>query len=259
MKRRFGRALASRQEGNAGNRGRHLALQGADGGLCDLLGARLLSTLFPGHDHVRFEHHALQEHSGGEQMAEHAVEDDIGHLLAAVQCVGSIHQDFRLDDRHDPRLLTQRRVARQRFRVGVDGIAARNSGADIDHRAPLRKFRAQLVILGEPLAQPIEAFGNGLAGKTGQRLRSQVDFDARQHSMLREIGRERHAVLGLLAQGLVIQDDAADVFRGPGSGKQHFTIRTPILFRGLELDGVEALLDGAGALVSSQNSPTFRH
>ncbi len=258
MQSRFGRALASRQERDAGNRCRYLAFQRANGGLCDLLGARLLSALLAGHHHVRLENHALQKHPGGEQVFEPSVEHEVGHLLAAIQRVASVHQDFGLDDGHNPRLLAQGRVARQRFRIGVDGIPGWDSGPDIDHCAPLREFRAQLVVLGEPLAQSIESFGNGLAGKTGQRLRSQIDLDAGKHSMLCEIDRKRYPVLGLLADGLVIHDDAADVFRGTGSGKQHFPVRAPILFGGFELDGVEAPLDGARAFVSSQNSSTFR-
>src|SRR5258708_28590766 len=43
MQGRFGRALASRQERDAGNRGRYLTFQRANGGLPDLLRARLLS------------------------------------------------------------------------------------------------------------------------------------------------------------------------------------------------------------------------
>ena len=74
----------------------------------------------------------------------------------------AVHQHFGLDDRHDVRFLAQRGVARERMRVGVDRELRRNARADVDDRAPLGEARAELVVLGEALAQPVETFGDRL-------------------------------------------------------------------------------------------------
>ena len=67
-------------------------------------------------------------------------------------------------------LLAQRRVARQRVGIGLDGVARGNAGADVDDRAPFGEARAELVVLDQPLAQPIEPLGDGLAGKCASGL-----------------------------------------------------------------------------------------
>jgi hypothetical protein len=137
MQRGIGRTLAAREEGNAGNRRRHLSFERAQRRLRHLLGARLNRTLFAGHHHVGLEHHALEKHACREQMAEYPVEHEVGYLFAALQAMGAIHQYFGFDDGYYTGFLAQRGIARQRFGIGVDGIGARNSGSDVDHRAPL--------------------------------------------------------------------------------------------------------------------------
>ena len=86
----------------------------------------------------------------------------IGDFLAALQRVVAVHQHLGLHDRHDAGLLAQRRVARQRFCIGIDRVGGRNARADIDHGAPFRESGAELVVLGESLAQAVESLGDGL-------------------------------------------------------------------------------------------------
>ena len=50
-----------------------------------------------------------------------------GHFLAALDRMITIEQHLRLDHRHDRGLLAQRRVARQRMRVGVQAGVARDA------------------------------------------------------------------------------------------------------------------------------------
>ena len=89
------------------------------------------------------------------------------HVVAAVDRVlgvGAVHQHLRLHDRHDPGLLAERRVARQRMGVGVDAVPARPPViADGDDRAPFGEARAEAVIVLQPLAQPVEPLGDLLA------------------------------------------------------------------------------------------------
>ena len=83
---------------------------------------------------------------------------------AALDRVVAVHQHLGLDDRHDARFLAQRGVARERVRVHVDAVRRRDAVADVDvRRAPLGEARAELAVLGEPLAQAVETLGDGLA------------------------------------------------------------------------------------------------
>ena len=75
---------------------------------------------------------------------------------------------------------------------------------------------------------------------------------------LRQVLRERRAVLGFLPDGLVIKNDAADGVGRPGRREQHFAVQAAMLFGGIELDGVEAFFDGARAFVRRQDAFVFR-
>jgi hypothetical protein len=61
-------------------------------------------------------------------------------------------------------------------------------------------------------------------GKSGQRLRARVDLDAGNHLVLGQKVRERHAVLGLLTDGFVVQNHAADVFARARRREQHLAV-----------------------------------
>src|SRR6202035_2756718 len=131
-----------------------------------------------------------------------------GDLGAAVDVVAAVHQHFGLDDRHDARVLAQRRVTRERVRIGADaGIARHAVLADVDHRAPFGEFGAEPAIFAEPLAQAVEAFGDHFARAVRQRFYALVDLDAGQRAGLRDQLDQRRAVLGGLADGLVVQND----------------------------------------------------
>ena len=92
--------------------------------------------------------------------------------------VVAVHQHFGLDDRHDAVFLAKRRVARQRMRIRLDADLRRNAVADVDDRAPLGETGAELVVLREPLAQAVEAFGDRLVREAGQRLGARIHLDA---------------------------------------------------------------------------------
>ena len=85
--------------------------------------------------------------------------------------------------------------------------------ADVDHRAPLGEARAVLVIFRQPVGQPVEAVGDDFARADRQRLGALVDLDAGDRAGLLDQLDQRRAVLGLLPDGLVVEDDAGDVVR----------------------------------------------
>ena len=168
----------------------------------------------------------------------------------------AVHQHFRLDDRHDLRVLAQRGIARERMRVGDDAGIARDALADVDHRAPFREARALLVIFGEPVGELVEADGDEFARAIRQRLGAFVDLDAGDGAGLLDELDQRRAVLGLLPDGLVVEDDAGDVFRHRLAGAEHHLaiVAAIVLGRFSRADRVEALLDRAGGFVGGQDA-----
>ena len=86
-------------------------------------------------------------------------------------------------------------------------------------------------------------------------LAPRVDLDAGDRTGGLHDVDQRRAVLGLLADRLVIEDDAGDVVLHALAGaEQHLAIvAARVLGRG-DADGVEALLDRAGAFVGSKDA-----
>ena len=113
--------------------------------------------------------------------------------------------------------------------------------------------RAEAVVLLEPFAQPVEAFGDRLAVGERERLRALVDLDPRDDALRREQLRERRSVERALADRLVEEDDAADVLLGAGRREEQVAVRAPGLLGRLEADRVESLLDRAVALVRRED------
>src|SRR6185369_18058341 len=109
------------------------------------------------------------------QLLEDAGERIARHFLTALDAVIAVHQHFGLDDRDDVRFLAERRITCERMSVGVDRKLRREAGADVDNSAPLREACAELVVVGETLAQTVETFGDRLAREAGERLRTGVD------------------------------------------------------------------------------------
>ena len=133
------------------------------------------------------------------------------------------------------------------MRVGHDAVVARHVRPDVDHRAPLGEFRAEPAVFDQPLAQTVEPLGDDLARTERQRLDSLVDLDTGQRAGLFDQLDQRRAVLGVLADGLVIEDDAGNIFRHRfGRAEQKFAVVAARVGGAFRADGVEALLDGAG-------------
>jgi hypothetical protein len=86
-----------------------------------------------------------------------------------------------------------------------------------------------------------------------ERLGALVDLDPRDHALRGEQLGERRAVVCLLADRLVEEDDAADELLDPRRREQQVAVGAPVLLGRLDADRVEALLDGAGALVRGED------
>ena len=171
----------------------------------------------------------------------------------------TVHQHFRLDDRHQPGFLAQRGIARQRMGIRIDAGTRRNLGTDRDHGAPLAEFRTQFDIFGQALAQTIQTLGDLLAFEAGHVLGTRVDLDPRQDSGgVHQFG-QRRAVRHFLAQRLIEQDRPRDMLTQALGGQHHRAIGQPVFFGVVDADCIEALLDRAHRLVDRQNALARGH
>ena len=65
---------------------------------------------------------------------------------------------------------------------------------------------------------------------------------------------QRRSVSGLLADRLVVQDHAADVLGNARRAEQELAVRAAVVLRVVDADRIETFLDGAGALVRSEDA-----
>ena len=248
-------ALSPGKERDSRHRRGHGRSQAAHGGIGHLAYGGARGAVLARHDHAGLEHDAFWQDPLALQLVERHDQRAAGHVEAAVEVVRTVHQYLGLDDRDDVRFLAQRRVARQGVRVGLEaGVARKVAAVDGDDRPPLCEARAEAGILGQALAQPVESFGDLLSRVPGQFLGAAVDLDARDDAEIVQVLRERHPAGGLLAQGLVEQDGAADVIGKPGRGHQHAAVGAAVVLGAFDIDRVEALAAGRVALVHGEDA-----
>ena len=125
------------------------------------------------------------------------------YLIAAFDRVRAIHNDFRLNNRHNFGFLTQRRIARQRMRIGGEAAGTWQAVGDIDNRAPFGEFCAKRMIFVQAVAQAVQPFRHHFAVMSGHRLGTSIDLDAGQGTCICDNLNQRGAVGSLLAQGFV--------------------------------------------------------
>src|SRR5262249_53500435 len=251
--------LAAREESDARHGRGHAGFEQLHGFLRHLIDAGTVLRLLARDHHVGLEHHAFERDPLIVELLEHGLEQPLGDDVAALGVVIAVHQHFRLDDRNDVLVLTKRGVTPERVRVGHDCCVARDVGADVDHRAPFGELGAEPAIFHQALAQTIQALGDQFAGSERQRLRPLVDLDARDRARVLDHFDQRGAVLGGLADGLVVENDAGNVFRHRlGRAKEQLAVVAAIVGARFHADRVEAVLDGTRRLVGGENAAARR-
>ena len=178
----------------------------------------------------------------------------LGHLLAALDGVIAVHQHLGLDDRHQALCLTDGGVARQRMRVGGDARPRRDVPPDSDHCAPLGELGAQFHVFCAALGEAVETLGDFFAGAKRHVLGAGVHLDSGNRADAREQLRKGRAVGRFLPQRLVVEDHSGDMFAKAAGGKQHVAVGATVFLDVFDADALEALLDGSGRFVSSQDA-----
>ena len=177
--------------------------------------------------------------------------DDLG---AALQAVIAVQQHLGFHDGHKTLFLAYRGVAREHLGVGLD--AQRRGIAFADHvdLAPFGKTRPLGLIGFQALRQAVESLGNLVSGGIGQRYLALVHLDSRHYPLAPRSFRKRSAVIGLLTQGFLEQDHAADERADARGRQQQGAINAPVLLGAFHLHGLEALGNGWQAFVGRQDA-----
>merc|ERR1711931_59287 len=237
-----------------GDCGGHGAAQGSDGCHGDLLVGVLVRAGVSGGDHVGLEQGSLQVDVVVRQGLVHSGKDLLSHVLAALQVVVAVGEDLRLNNGDNAVHLADAGIAGQDVGVLKDGQFG-GGGGDLQHTAPLGEIGTVLLVLGHTLIQAIKTLGGGLAVGSGKGDDTFVNLDSNNHaSLLQELGEE-HAIVGLLVQGLVEEDDTTNCWlHALVSGEEQLTVQPPVLLSVLSIDALEALGNAAGRLVCGKDS-----
>ena len=218
----------------------------------------LLGAALAGYHHVGLEEGPAQIDALDDELVERPLQRARRHVVAALDRVVGVHEHLGLDDRHDPRLLAEPGVACESVCVGADACDGRDPLTDRDDSTPLREARAEGSVLLEPPSEPVEPLRHLLAREPGLVVRARVDLDTRHDALRREQLRKRRAVVGGLADRLVVEDDASDGVLHPLRGEEQLPVEATVLLGRLDADRVEALLDRPGRLVCGEDALVTR-
>lgn len=181
-------------------------------------------------------------------------EDPLRDLGAAVDVVGAVDQDLRLDDGYKAVLLADNGVASEAACVGVNGELGGLVGTDIENAAPFGEAGAGIVVLGTALAEIVVALSGGLAVGAGELDGAFIDFDAGENAGVGEYVNEGLAVGRFLVQGFFEEDDAAEVLEGAGGAEEKLAESAAVFLDVLYVDAGKAFADGAGRLVGGEDA-----
>lgn len=98
------------------------------------------------------------------------------------------------------------------------------------------------------------ALGGGLLVSSSNLNGTLVNLDPREDIVLLEDINEGLASLGALVQGLLKEDHTADVLEGTRGAEEELTESTAVVLDVLNVDAGKALANGAGGLVSSEDT-----
>src|SRR4051794_1868879 len=125
------------------------------------------------------------------------------------------------------------------MRIGLQAKGRWDAFPNSDHRPPFREARPQGAVFGQTITQAIEPFGDRFTRKTRQSYSAFIHLDPGHDATLFQQGGERRAILRLLADGLVIENDTADEGLNTRGRKQELAIDAAVLLRRGNVDTIE--------------------
>ncbi len=205
------RRLATGKKADARNGGRHRVQKAPYGTLCDLGDCRRGCEIGARKDHVGLQNHALEQNTVLFQLLKGLSKNLRRNPLAQINVMVTVHEDLWLDDGHNSRLLAKGGVSSQSVRVGADAIVRGEALSDGDYSAPLGEACPELSVFSKSLAESIETLGDFLTWEASEVSCSLVNLDPRQDPLFAQDIDERSAFGSVLPQGLIKENDAADV------------------------------------------------
>src|SRR5690606_24283591 len=120
--------------------------------------------------------------------------------------------------------------------------------------SPLAEAGAEVVVLLEAGAEPVEALGDKLTLSARERHGADVDLDPGDDALVLEDFHQGSAVCGILADCLVVEDDAADELACAFGPEEQLAVVAAVGLGAFDADRVEAALDRAGTLVRGEDT-----
>lgn len=153
--------LTTRQECNSRNSWWNRSAECSDSEVCNFLWSSLNFCLGSRGDHVWFKQHTFKQDSLADTLIHHSIENFLGDTRTFLDIMGSIRQDFRLDNWDKTSMLANLSISRKRMRSLGNGYIRRASIiSDLENSSPLGKSCSQSVVLRCSLGKAIQTIGN---------------------------------------------------------------------------------------------------
>jgi len=191
-----------------------------------------------------------------EHCLHHSGEDLLGDTGTLVDVVVAVGEDLGLDDGHKTVILADGSVAGE----GVGGLANGElrgaSISNLEDGSPLGKAAALGVEGGSAGSQAVETLSGALVPGATKDDEALVELDTGMNATGAEELNEVLSASGSLVDGLLVHDDAGDIFLDGGCGEEEFSVCASVVDVVLDGDRVESLSDSASGLVSSEDTLT---
>src|SRR5579885_64776 len=182
-----------------------------------------------------------------------------GDFSAAVQRVGAIHQNVRLDDRNKAAFLADGSVACERVSICHYAFPRGQALVYPNNSPPFGKLRTEGAVLVEAICEPIQPLGDHFTLGVGKSLHAQVDLDSGNYPAIEQKIREPCSIRAELTDCLVMQDGAAYKARCLWRGEQELPISAPAFRVGFDLQSFETPGYSADCFVSRQDPFAVGH
>jgi hypothetical protein len=161
-------------------------------------------------DHVGLEEAAFEEDVLVLEGLEDEREDSFGDLLADLDGVGSVAEDFGLNDGDESVILADGGVSGEAPGVLLDGQVGWAAGGfvDLEDSSPLGESAAEVVELLAHVGKRVQSLGGGLSGGEGDILNTLVNLDPWNDASLSKELAEVLSVLGGLFGGFGEEDNS---------------------------------------------------
>ena len=146
--------------------------------------------------------------------------------LADTCIMSSVHEYFGFDNWDQTLLLANRCISSESMGIGRKASITGQFTIDFDYGTPLCETSTHGEIFRTSLSKPIKAFCNFLSIVTSKFLGTSINLYSRQNITRTQVVRNRGAIIHVLTNGFIIENDTANRILTARSRKQIRTICT---------------------------------